>query len=436
MQPTARSCLSGRMIPIFPFEIPAPVRDLLSLLTKNGFQAFVVGGCVRDSLLGKSPSDWDICTSALPSETLHVFTGYETLTYGFKHGTVTVVLAGHPYEITTFRQESTYSDFRRPDEVQFITDIHQDLSRRDITINAMAYSPDAGLIDDHHGLQDIQARQIRCVGNPKIRFQEDALRILRVLRFASTLNFVIEEQTEAAALACRQLLLHVSAERLNNEFQKLLLGDGASKTCTEFSAVFSAFIPMTNTMKRGWNLCAPQLSYLPKELTTRLLFVLGGVYDETLTPDISGLEKALNKLRFEKHRVRELLQLATLMPIELTASNFKTILAEIGPPQFYRLLAVKEGYLYLKSPEARASERQKLLTLQGELAAFLHKPGACYQLRQLAVSGQDLLNAGIPSGPEIGWTLRQLLALVLADERSNTKEDLLDALPGLNQVQH
>ena len=141
MQLTAKSYLPGRRVSIFLLKIPASVRELLSLLTKNGFQAFVVGGCVRDSLLGGSPNDWDICTSALPSETLQVFTGYKTLTHGLKHGTVTVVSAGRLYEITTFRRETTYSDFRRPDEVQFITDIHQDLSRRDITINAMAYNP-------------------------------------------------------------------------------------------------------------------------------------------------------------------------------------------------------------------------------------------------------------------------------------------------------
>ena len=434
MQLTAKSYLPGRRVSIFLLKIPASVRELLSLLTKNGFQAFVVGGCVRDSLLGGSPNDWDICTSALPSETLQVFTGYKTLTHGLKHGTVTVVSAGRLYEITTFRRETTYSDFRRPDEVQFITDIHQDLLRRDITINAMAYNPMEGLIDDHHGLQDLRARRICCVGNPQTRFQEDALRILRVLRFASTLNFGIEQQTGSAVLACRRLLSHISAERLNNELQKLLTGDGAVKICTEFSAVFSVFIPMTDAMKRGWALCAPLLSHLPKDLTSRLLFMLGGIHDSTLIPDSIGLEKALNELRFEKRQVRELLQLAALMPTDLTASNFQAILAQIGAPQFYRLLTVKESCLHLMPLERQATERQALLILREEAAAFLHNPNACYQLRQLAVSGRDLLSVGVPAGPEIGWTLRQLLALVIAGKRSNTREDLLEALHELKQA--
>ena len=224
-------------------RLPHDAYRLLQTLRAAGHSAYVVGGCVRDSLLGRLPGDWDICTSARPDEMKALFCSQRLILTGEKHGTVAVILHGKPYEMTTYRLDGSYRDHRHPDNVQFVDDLAADLARRDFTINAMAYAPGEGVIDLYGGRSDLAARVVRCVGTPADRFAEDALRILRALRFSAKLGFTLDPATEAAALAARDTLHTVSAERLYAELDGLLLSPGAGKALAQYGEILSGAVP-------------------------------------------------------------------------------------------------------------------------------------------------------------------------------------------------
>ena len=224
-------------------RLPHDAYRLLQTLRAAGHSAYVVGGCVRDSLLGRLPGDWDICTSARPDEMKALFCSQRLILTGEKHGTVAVILHGKPYEMTTYRLDGSYRDHRHPDNVQFVDDLAADLARRDFTINAMAYAPGEGVIDLYGGRSDLAARVVRCVGTPADRFAEDALRILRALRFSAKLGFALDPATAAAALAARDTLRTVSAERLYTELDGLLLAPGAGQTLAQYGEILSGAVP-------------------------------------------------------------------------------------------------------------------------------------------------------------------------------------------------
>ena len=224
-------------------RLPHDAYRLLQTLRAAGHSAYVVGGCVRDSLLGRLPGDWDICTSARPDEMKALFCSQRLILTGEKHGTVAVILHGKPYEMTTYRLDGSYRDHRHPDNVQFVDDLASDLARRDFTINAMAYAPGEGVIDLYGGRSDLAARVVRCVGTPADRFAEDALRILRALRFSAKLGFALDPATAAAALAARDTLRTVSAERLYTELDGLLLAPGAGQTLAQYGEILSGAVP-------------------------------------------------------------------------------------------------------------------------------------------------------------------------------------------------
>ena len=232
----------------FNLTLPAPVSDLLGRLTRAGFSAYVVGGCVRDSLLGLEPHDWDICTSALPDQMQEVFRDDRTVDTGLKHGTLMVIVDHEPYEVTTFRVDGDYTDHRHPDSVVFVDDLTKDLARRDFTVNAMAWSPDAGLQDPFAGQQDLSANLIRCVGKPEQRFEEDALRVLRALRFASVYDFAIEPDTASAIRKKAPDLKLVAGERIREELLKLLCGKAAGRILREYPEVLAEIIPEIRPM--------------------------------------------------------------------------------------------------------------------------------------------------------------------------------------------
>lgn len=223
--------------------IPDGAREIIDTLTSAGFEAYVVGGCVRDSLLGLEPHDWDICTSALPSDVMSIFSEKRIIGTGMKHGTVTILTDSGGYEVTTFRIDGDYSDHRRPDSVTFTTSLDEDLSRRDFTINAMAYNDAVGLIDPFGGIYSLCNREISCVGSPAHRFEEDALRIMRALRFASTYGFCIEDRTAKAIHLFAPSLNNIAVERIQSELCKLLLGDGALNILLDYSDVIATIIP-------------------------------------------------------------------------------------------------------------------------------------------------------------------------------------------------
>ncbi|MFR3800455.1 CCA tRNA nucleotidyltransferase, partial [Ruminococcus sp.] len=225
--------------------LPEPVLWLFQRLEQAGYQVYAVGGCVRDALLGKSPQDWDLCTDARPEEMLRLFSDCQTIDAGKKHGTITVILEHQPYEITTFRTEGVYKDGRHPENVQFISDLKEDLRRRDFTMNAMAYHPGEGIVDLYGGISDLKQGMLRCVGDPKKRFSEDALRILRGLRFAACYRYQLEPTAAQAAVKLAPSLRQISAERIAAEFDRFLKGDGKTVAALlrDFTPVWDVILP-------------------------------------------------------------------------------------------------------------------------------------------------------------------------------------------------
>jgi len=471
--------------------VPAPALEALERLERAGHAAYLVGGCVRDSLLGRVPGDWDITSSALPEQTEAVFAGERIIETGLKHGTVTVLLGGLPLEITTFRRESGYADHRHPDTVAFTPSLEEDLARRDFTINAMAWSPARGLTDPFGGRADLEKRIIRCVGDPKQRFNEDALRILRALRFAAQLDFAIDPATAAAALALRQSLELVSRERLAAELTKLLCGPAVRRIVTEYWPILALplpeLAPMAGLDQRSPYHCYDVLEHsaaaaeaVPPDKILRwaaLLHDAGkpacftldeqgrGHFFGHAKPGAELARAALTRLRFDKDTVRRVAALVELhdYPIDPPAepagqgSGIKDqgsgpVGAAIGhPPEATGIRQQAAGAdRAIKKLLGRLGEEDffRLLALK-RADALAHHPdyrgraAACdrmeararallaqkapFSLKDLAVNGNDLLALGFPRGPMIGQTLNAILDSVLSGELPNEKAALLEA---------
>lgn len=371
------------------FLIPDYVRRVLETLQQAGCEAWVVGGCVRDVLMGREPQDWDVCTSALPEETEEIFqsAGADAVPTGRKHGTVTVIMEGKAVEVTTYRIDGAYKDGRHPEKVKFTRSLAEDLARRDFTMNAMAYSPSSGLVDLYDGKKDIGDRMIRCVGEPEKRFAEDALRILRALRFKAVLGFTIEEETARAIRSCRHFLEKISKERVSAELSKLLLGIDADRVLKGYGEVLAV--------------CAPEIrpacvSQLPENLPVRL----AAVFPE-------DTEQALRNLKYDSHTVATVSALARLMK---TAPPEK-------PAEIRRLL-YREGRevtgLYY---DAKG---------YGDVLASVLRENPCCSLQQLALKGGDLIRMGMEPGPQVGRALGEMLEKVIDGELENSSEVLLD----------
>ncbi len=363
--------------------MPESAAYVMKTLRDAGYEARAVGGCVRDMLMGAEPHDWDLCTNALPEEMLCCFQGLKVIETGLKHGTVTVVRNGEPVEVTTYRAESVYSDHRHPDEVRFVRRIEEDLSRRDFTINAMAWDPESGLIDLFDGQGDMHRKLIRCVGAAEERFEEDALRILRAMRFAARLGFAVEEATARAIHEKKELLKDISAERIFSELKGILQGKDAAKILAAYNDVLQVILPGA----------VPFGADAPEDVEIRLALLVRELGAEAL--------KALRCDNAAQKAVAELLEAPTAQtPVEM-----RKLAARYGQERARQILWMQGG--------DRALLEQ---TLQSSL---------CLGLKDLAVTGGDLLALGIPSGPGLGETLQQLLALVLEEKLPNEKEALL-----------
>ncbi len=353
-------------------KYPSYIQTAISLLEAAGHEAYVVGGALRDALLGNEPYDWDITTDALPEEMLEIFKKFDSYTTGIKHGTLSVIMEGHAVEITTFRVDGTYTDSRHPDAVTFTPSLREDLARRDFTVNALAYSPKTGLVDLFGGKEDLENRVIRAVGDPEKRFTEDALRILRGFRFASKLGFTIEENTLRGMEKCREGLRNIAAERIAHELQGIVVGKNAYETLRLMQ------IPVD-----------PELSNLPPEFPIRMAFLL----KNDLTP--------LPKLRLSNATVKHIKTLVSLLP-----------LAEKAESDY---------------------EVRKIMAKAGEYAsdlcvlAKIPKPNGCLSLSELAVDGKMLTEMGY-KGKEIGELLQFLFDEVLRHPEANKKDILLDKL--------
>lgn len=442
-------------------KIAPGAERVISLLEEAGFAACVVGGCVRDSLLGLAPQDWDLCTSALPEQVKRCCAarGIRTLDTGARHGTVTVDLGAEGmYEVTTFRVDGAYSDHRRPDSVAFVTGLTQDLERRDFTINAMAYSPKAGLTDPFGGRRALAAGVVECVGEPVERFREDALRIMRALRFASVYGFSIGEGTARAVHESALLLEHVAAERLWAELKKLLCGRDAGRILLEYGDVMAVLIPELGACI-GFEQnkpCQPYTVYghmahavaaCPVEdPAVRLALLLHDIGKPLCyTEDEEGghfrghgelsweiARSAAARLRLDRRTRETVLELVLLHDVKIAPvpEEVRRWLSRLGPERFEQLLAVKQGDALSHSGQSR----ERRLALCRALEEVLHRvleEGQCFTLESMKLGGKDLLALGVPPGRRVGELLAALLDEVIRGELANERPALLDRAAAL-----
>jgi len=423
---------------------------IVEKLESEGFEAYAVGGCVRDLLMGKTADDYDITTSATTDEIKRVFSQEMIIETGIKHGTVTIFKDGIPFEVTTFRLESTYSDNRHPDKVIFTRSLADDLSRRDFTVNSIAYNGKKGFVDLFGGKEDIDNKIIRCVGNPRKRFEEDALRILRGLRFASTLGFEIEEETKTAMLECRHLINNLSRERIFTELSKMLCGKSVRKILTEFAPVLGEAIPEINDMQ-GFdqhnfhhiydvlNHTAVVVESTPPILHLRLAALfhdIGKPYCFSLDEKGVGhfyshasksaeiAAERLNELRCDNKTRDAVIRLikAHDTPIEESERIIKRRLSSLGEELFFDLIKLKRADTAGLAPEF--SERNAHFDRLEEIAREILEKEACFSLKHLAVNGRDLIELGL-KGKEIGEMLQKLLEAVIDGRVENEREKLI-----------
>ncbi len=382
-------------------KLPQNAKFIISRLNAHGHRADAVGGCVRDFLLGVTPYDYDITTDASPDELREVFSDVRTADTGIKHGTLTVVLDGEPYEVTTYRIDGEYTDNRHPDSVIFTKKLRDDLSRRDFTVNAMCYNDVDGFTDLFGGREDLDAGIIRAVGEAEKRFTEDALRILRALRFASTLDFTIEKGTADALFKCAPLLKNISAERILVEWRKLIAGVGAYRILSDFGDVIRVVIPeISSPSEIDENLFA-KASGISRELA---LFAYSG--------GASAYESAMERLKSDNRHKK--LGTAVLCHIERaieTDTDIKKLLMNIGKEAARELMDLK---ILLNCSTPKAKER-----LDGML-----KKGVCFKISDLAVNGNDLIALGVV-GKDVGRILGELLLAVVESRIENDRDTLL-----------
>ena len=435
-------------------EIPKNAETILHILEKAGYEAYVVGGCVRDSILGRIPDDWDITTSAKPEQVKALF--HRTVDTGLQHGTVTVLMEKEGYEVTTYRVDGEYEDGRHPKEVTFTASLEEDLKRRDFTINAMAYNPSSGLVDLFGGLEDIERKIIRCVGNPLERFTEDALRIMRAVRFSAQLGFAIEEETRKALKVLAPNLKHVSAERIQVELVKLLMSPHPDYLRVAYEAGITAeFLPefdacMTtsqNTPHHCYTVgehILHSLCHVRADKVLRITMLLHDIgkpvvrktdengRDHFKMHGIAGEKMAaqiLRRLKFDNDTIRKVTRLVKWhddRPEGMTKAVRRAV-NRIGEDLFPYYLEVQQADMLAQSDYRRA-EKQKRLDRVKEAYEMIINEHQCVSLKTLAVTGKDLIEAGYKPGREIGETLNRLLEVVLADPQKNQKEILLGLL--------
>ena len=389
------------------WKLPAGAEFVLKRLQDAGYQGYVVGGCVRDTLLGKVPKDWDVCTNALPHEMQRIFADCHVIETGLQHGTLTVMYHHEPFEVTTFRVDGEYTDHRHPDQVIFVADVRDDLSRRDFTVNAMAWNHESGVVDAFGGQEDLKNRLIRCVGEPEKRFQEDALRIMRALRFASVYGFAIHPATDAAIHALKHTLVDVAAERIRVELAKLLCGDGAGDILRAYPDVMHIIMPQLANV--DWPSTVTAVEAAAPEEKARLAMML-----HQLSP--ADAKDVLISLKPDNFTRDWVLMLVTHQdyPFQPTRQSLLTALSLFGETETYELLAVRQA--------KGATDVQPLRDVLGNVL----RDGVCYSVKDMAVNGRDMLALGA-KGKAVGECLNHLLSLLIAEELLNEREALLAA---------
>lgn len=434
--------------------IPVNAEKILRVLEKQGFEAFIVGGCVRDSILGRRPDDWDITTSARPEQVKALFR--RTVDTGLKHGTVTVLMDKESYEVTTYRIDGEYEDGRHPKEVAFTASLEEDLKRRDFTINAMAYHPDRGLVDLFHGMDDIRAEIIRCVGNPLERFGEDALRILRAVRFSAQLGFSIEEETKKGIEELAPNLKLVSAERIQTELVKLLVSPHPDYFLTAYeTGITRQFLPEFDAcMETGQNTPHHCLSVglhtlqsllnIRPDKVLRLTMLLHDIGKPAVKKtDENGRDHfkmhgpagekmasaILRRLKFDNDTISKVCRLIRWHDDRPAPDmcSVRRAVNRIGEDIFPLYLEVQRADMLAQSTYKR---EEKAARLEGvnECYRKILEEGQCVSLKSMAVKGRDLIAAGYAPGPELGEILDRLLEHVLEHPEDNEKDRLLALL--------
>ena len=433
-------------------KMPPSVNMVIDFLHAKGFEAYAVGGCVRDTILAREPDDWDITTSASPQQVKEIFD--RTVDTGLEHGTVTVLAGSGAHEVTTYRIDGEYEDGRHPKEVVFTSSLAEDLRRRDFTINAMAYNNEEGLVDLFDGIRDLQRKVIRCVGNPTERFSEDALRILRALRFSAQLGFKLDPATLDAIIALAPTLEKISAERIRVELNKLLI----SKRPEYMEAVYEAgitkivlpeFDELMKTPQNNPHHCynvgehtIAALQHVPADPILRWTMLLHDIAKPACrTTDEAGIDhfkghapagekmaKAiLRRLKFDNETIRQVAALIRWHDCRMAPEKpvIRRILNKLGPELFEKLMIVQEADTMAKS----LYQREKTLERIGKVRECVREildNGDCFTLKTLAVSGKDLMELGVPKGPKIGECLNAALEEVMKDPAKNTKEYLTE----------
>ena len=402
--------------------IPSNAEKILHILEENGYEAYVVGGCVRDSILGRNPNDWDITTSASPQQVKELF--QRTVDTGLQHGTVTVLMDKEGYEVTTYRVDGDYEDGRHPKQVMFTSSLEEDLKRRDFTINAMAYHPERGLVDLFHGMEDMEHKIVRCVGDPMERFHEDALRILRAVRFSAQLGFTIEEKTKAGIQALAPNLKCVSAERIQTELVKLLVSPHPDYLRVAYeTGITREFLPEFDAcMETEQN--TPHHCYTVGEHILHSLLLVRPDKVLRLTMLLHDIAKPVMRKTDENGRDHFKMHAPDDRPMPEMRSVRRAV-NRIGEDLFPMYLEVQEADMLAQS-EYRREEKSARLKGVAECYHKVVEEKQCVSLKTLAVTGRDLIQAGYKPGPELGEVLKEMLEHVLEEPSDNTKEKLME----------
>lgn len=409
--------------------LPKDVKHIIDVLMENGYEAYAVGGCVRDSILGRVPGDWDITTSALPMQVKGLFR--RTVDTGIQHGTVTVMLGRNGYEVTTYRIDGKYEDSRHPESVEFTPKLEEDLKRRDFTINAMAYNDEHGIVDIFDGVGDLQRKIIRCVGNAHDRFDEDALRILRAVRFSAQLGFGIEENTARAAKELAVNLKKISSERIHTEFNKMLKSPHPDYfSVADAIGIMEIVLPEYHVMsaedKAFVGALAKECACLLPERYAAMLFMSGG-YSEEGPADTA--KRVLKRLKLDNDTINTASMLLRFGMLEITddESRIRHIIYETGDKNILRILDFRAAYEKCIGNDIADVRRMY------DICNMIFERGDCVSLKNLAITGKELIAMGVPAGRQMGEILNSLLMLVLDNPQLNDREQLSkEALKILN----
>lgn len=441
-------------------EVPAPVNYIIQELEKCGHEVYMVGGCVRDSVLGKKPHDYDICTSATPDEILKAFPNEEIIPTGLQHGTITILINKEPFEVTTYRIDGDYSDNRRPDNVTFTKNLVEDLRRRDFTINAMAYNPKTGLIDPFNGMEDIKYKKIRCVGSAEDRFNEDALRILRAIRFEAQLGFAGLPETMFEIERQYERLKNISIERINSEFCKIVASEQFCVELVLYPNVFSLFIPelkdligfQQNNPYHAYDVFDHTAHAIEKCESDDLVVRLAVFFHDFGKPHSyqdgeDGIrhfkghgkvsaeitDSIMKRLRFDNETRNKVVELVYYHDATFEVGNkyVKRWLNKIGEKQFRRLLEIRKADIKGQKPDYEESRIEKVCNIESIFEEILQEQ-ECFSLKDLAVNGNDVKKTmNLKEGKDIGYWLNEILKRVMDGELKNNRDDLIYWMTGI-----